>query len=52
VPGLVSTSIAWELGRPVATVPTEAVELAANRFAAALGVVLGAVIEWPAVAVG
>jgi lipoyl(octanoyl) transferase len=52
VPGLVSTSIAWELGRPVATVPTEAVELAANRFAAALGVVLGAIIEWPAVAVG
>jgi lipoyl(octanoyl) transferase len=51
VPGLVSTSIAAELGRPVASSPTSAVELAAGRFAAALGEALQAPIEWAAVAV-
>jgi lipoyl(octanoyl) transferase len=52
VPGLVSTSMARELGRPIAVTATEAVELAAERFASALGVALDATIEWPAVAVG
>jgi lipoyl(octanoyl) transferase len=52
VPGLVSTSIARELERPVAPTAAEAVKLAAERFARALGIALDAPIEWPAVAVG
>lgn len=42
MPGLVSTSIARELGRPVATTRTAAVQEAATRFATALGAQLGA----------
>jgi lipoyl(octanoyl) transferase len=62
MPGLVSTSIARELGHPIAVAgaTTAAVEDVARRFAEALGRQLGAVIEWsrgapagqPAMAVG
>jgi lipoyl(octanoyl) transferase len=46
VPGLVSTSIAEELGRTAEPPSTAAVERAAQVFAGALGRALGAPIEW------
>jgi lipoyl(octanoyl) transferase len=46
MPGLVSTSIAEELGRTAEPPTTEAVHRAAELFAAALGTALGAGIQW------
>lgn len=48
MPGLASTSIARELGRPVAADRTGAVELAAAPFAEAFSRALGARLEWRA----
>ncbi|HSO30230.1 MAG TPA: lipoyl(octanoyl) transferase LipB [Candidatus Sulfomarinibacteraceae bacterium] len=48
MPGLVSTSIAEELGRTAEPPTTEAVHRAAAVFAPALGRALGAGIEWVA----
>ena len=45
MPGLVSTSIAEELGRTAEPPTTEAVQRAAEVFAAALGRALGAPID-------
>ncbi|HSL98021.1 MAG TPA: lipoyl(octanoyl) transferase LipB [Candidatus Deferrimicrobiaceae bacterium] len=46
MPGLVSTSIAEELGRSAEAPSTEAVETAATRFADAFAGGLGATVEW------
>jgi hypothetical protein len=48
MPGLVSTSIAEELGRTAEPPTTEAVQRAATTFAEALGRALGAEIDWVA----
>ena len=48
MPGVVSTSIAEELGRSAEPPTTEAVERAATTFATALGRHLGAEIAWSA----
>ena len=48
MPGLVSTSIAEELGRTAEPPTTEVVQRAAEVFAAALGRALGASIDWQA----
>lgn len=48
VPGLVSTSIAEELGRTAEPPTTEVVRRAAEAFAGALGAALGVAIEWVA----
>jgi lipoyl(octanoyl) transferase len=45
-PGLISTSIADELGRTAEPPTTEAVEHAGSIFAAALGRALGAPVDW------
>ena len=49
-PGLISTSIAEELGRTAEPPTTEIVHRAAEVFATALGIALGAPIEWQAAA--
>jgi lipoyl(octanoyl) transferase len=49
-PGLVSTSIAEELGRTAEPPTTEAVERAGWFFAAAFGRAIDAPVEWPALA--
>ena len=46
MPGLISTSIAEELGRTAEPPSTEAVRRAGEEFAAAFGRALGAEIEW------
>jgi hypothetical protein len=48
MPGLVSTSIAEELGRTAEPPTTEVVQRAAEVLAAALGQGLGASIDWQA----
>ena len=48
MPGLVSTSIAEELGRTAEPPTTEVVHRAAEVFAAALGAALGVAIDWRA----
>lgn len=49
-PGLVSTSIAEELGRSAEPPTTAAVERAGEIFAVAFGAAIGAPIAWPAAA--
>jgi lipoyl(octanoyl) transferase len=49
-PGLVSTSIAEELGRSAEPPTTAAVERAGRIFAEAFGRVIGAPVEWPQLA--
>jgi lipoyl(octanoyl) transferase len=49
MPGLVSTSIAEELGRTAEPPTTEVVHRAAEAFGAALGRALAAPIDWRAV---
>jgi lipoyl(octanoyl) transferase len=51
MPGLVSTSIAEELGRTAEPPTTAEVERAAGHFAAAFGMAIGAPIEWTLAAV-
>jgi hypothetical protein len=46
MPGLVSTSIAEELGRTAEAPSTEAVRLAAGIFAEAFAALLGAATRW------
>jgi lipoyl(octanoyl) transferase len=48
VPGLVSSSIAEELGRSAEPPTTAAVERAAELFAEAFGAAIGAPVAWPA----
>jgi lipoyl(octanoyl) transferase len=48
VPGLVSSSIAEELGRSAEPPTTAAVERAGTIFAEAFGAAIGAPVEWPA----
>ncbi len=48
MPGLASTSLARELGRPVADHRTAAVEAVARPFAEAFARSIGAVLEWTA----
>jgi lipoate-protein ligase B len=48
VPGLVSSSIAEELGRSAEPPTTAAVERAGEIFAEAFGAAIGAPIAWPA----
>jgi lipoyl(octanoyl) transferase len=52
VPGLVSTSIAEELGRSAEPPTTAAVERAGALFADAFGTAIGAPIEWAAASLG
>jgi lipoyl(octanoyl) transferase len=49
-PGLVSSSIAEELGRSAEPPTTAAVERAGELFAEAFGAAIGAPVEWPAAA--
>ena len=48
MPGLVSTSIAEELGRTAEPPTTAAVERAGAHFAEAFGAAIGAPVEWAA----